>query len=65
MSKDERFTLIAVAKAAGVSKTTGSDALRDSGRVSERTKQHVVPWRGGSAAPRTRPRARCGAPAPA
>ncbi|MGI6875869.1 hypothetical protein [Amycolatopsis sp. 3B14] len=48
-----------------MSKTTGSDALPDSGRVSERTKQHVVPWRGGSAAPRTRPRARCGAPAPA
>ncbi len=42
MSKDEPVALIAVAKAAGVSKTTASDALRDSGRVSERTKQHVV-----------------------
>lgn len=42
MSKEEPVTLIAVAKAAGVSKTTASDALRDSGRVSERTKNHVV-----------------------
>ncbi|GAB3564889.1 LacI family DNA-binding transcriptional regulator [Amycolatopsis endophytica] len=42
MSKDEPVTLIAVARVAGVSKTTASDALRDSGRVSERTKQHVI-----------------------
>ncbi|MEU0510801.1 LacI family DNA-binding transcriptional regulator [Amycolatopsis sp. NPDC006125] len=42
MSKDEPVSLIAVAKAAGVSKTTASDAPRDSGRVPERTKQHVV-----------------------
>ncbi len=35
-------TLIDVAKAAGVSKTTASDALRGSGRVSESTRSHVV-----------------------
>jgi DNA-binding LacI/PurR family transcriptional regulator len=39
---DEPVTLIALARAAGVSKTTASDALRNSGRVSERTRQHVV-----------------------
>ncbi len=42
MSKEEPVTLIALARAAGVSKTTASDALRNSGRVSERTRQHVV-----------------------
>ncbi|HEX6360987.1 LacI family DNA-binding transcriptional regulator [Actinophytocola sp.] len=42
MSKDEPVTLIALARAAGVSKTTASDALRNSGRVSEQTRQHVV-----------------------
>jgi len=35
-------TLVELARAAGVSKTTASDALRNSGRVSERTRQHVV-----------------------
>jgi DNA-binding LacI/PurR family transcriptional regulator len=35
-------TLVALARAAGVSKTTASDALRNSGRVSEQTRQHVV-----------------------
>ncbi|MEU6645196.1 LacI family DNA-binding transcriptional regulator [Saccharomonospora sp. NPDC046836] len=42
MSTEGPVTLIAVAKAAGVSKTTASDALRNSGRVSERTRQHVI-----------------------
>jgi DNA-binding LacI/PurR family transcriptional regulator len=42
VSKDEPVTLIALARAAGVSKTTASDALRNSGRVSEQTRQHVV-----------------------
>lgn len=42
MSTDEPVTLVALARAAGVSKTTASDALRNSGRVSERTRQHVV-----------------------
>ncbi|MBK1787036.1 LacI family DNA-binding transcriptional regulator [Prauserella cavernicola] len=42
MRADEPVNLIAVAKAAGVSKTTASDALRNSGRVSERTREHVV-----------------------
>lgn len=36
------MNLVEVAKAAGVSKTTASDALRNSGRVSERTREHVV-----------------------
>ncbi|MFL6125959.1 LacI family DNA-binding transcriptional regulator [Actinophytocola sp.] len=39
---EEPVTLVALARAAGVSKTTASDALRNSGRVSERTRQHVV-----------------------
>jgi DNA-binding LacI/PurR family transcriptional regulator len=39
---DGPVTLVALARAAGVSKTTASDALRNSGRVSERTRQHVV-----------------------
>lgn len=42
MNRDEPVTLVALARAAGVSKTTASDALRNSGRVSERTRQHVV-----------------------
>ncbi|MEU3270961.1 LacI family DNA-binding transcriptional regulator [Saccharomonospora sp. NPDC006951] len=42
MRRNEPVNLIEVAKAAGVSKTTASDALRNSGRVSERTRQHVV-----------------------
>ncbi|MFF5986963.1 LacI family DNA-binding transcriptional regulator [Prauserella flavalba] len=42
MREQEPVNLIAVAKAAGVSKTTASDALRNSGRVSEKTREHVV-----------------------
>lgn len=42
MSTDEPVTLVELARAAGVSKTTASDALRNSGRVSERTREHVV-----------------------
>ncbi|MEU6266188.1 LacI family DNA-binding transcriptional regulator [Saccharopolyspora shandongensis] len=42
MSADEPVTLIAVARAAGVSKTTASDALRNSGRVSEATRALVA-----------------------
>lgn len=36
------MTLVAVARAAGVSKTTASDALRNSGRVSEKTRKRVT-----------------------
>jgi DNA-binding LacI/PurR family transcriptional regulator len=39
---EEPITLVALARAAGVSKTTASDALRNSGRVSEKTREHVV-----------------------
>jgi DNA-binding LacI/PurR family transcriptional regulator len=39
--KDRPATLLTVAKAAGVSKTTASDALRGSGRVSEETRAAV------------------------
>lgn len=42
MSTGEPVTLVELARAAGVSKTTASDALRNSGRVSEQTRQHVV-----------------------
>jgi DNA-binding LacI/PurR family transcriptional regulator len=42
VNRDEPVTLIDLARAAGVSKTTASDALRNSGRVSEKTRQHVV-----------------------
>ncbi|MEU5844826.1 LacI family DNA-binding transcriptional regulator [Saccharopolyspora shandongensis] len=42
VSADEPVTLIAVARAAGVSKTTASDALRNSGRVSEATRALVA-----------------------
>jgi DNA-binding LacI/PurR family transcriptional regulator len=42
VSTEEPVTLVALARAAGVSKTTASDALRNSGRVSEKTRQHVV-----------------------
>ncbi|WP_020672967.1 LacI family DNA-binding transcriptional regulator [Amycolatopsis nigrescens] len=42
MSTDGPVTLVEVARAAGVSKTTASDALRNSGRVSERTKELVT-----------------------
>lgn len=42
MSRDEPVTLVDLAREAGVSKTTASDALRNSGRVSETTRQHVV-----------------------
>lgn len=42
MNRDEPVTLVELARAAGVSKTTASDALRNSGRVSERTRLHVV-----------------------
>ncbi|MGP4019569.1 LacI family DNA-binding transcriptional regulator [Saccharopolyspora sp. 5N708] len=42
MSTDEPVTLVAVARAAGVSKTTASDALRNSGRVSEATRARVA-----------------------
>ncbi|AQZ70808.1 hypothetical protein BKM31_31405 [[Actinomadura] parvosata subsp. kistnae] len=39
---DEPVTILTVAREAGVSKTTASDALRGSGRVSERTRETVV-----------------------
>ncbi|GAB3468536.1 LacI family DNA-binding transcriptional regulator [Actinophytocola sediminis] len=42
MSTDEPVTLVALARAAGVSKTTASDSLRNSGRVSQRTREHVL-----------------------
>ncbi|WP_433464524.1 LacI family DNA-binding transcriptional regulator [Spirillospora sp. CA-128828] len=42
MRKDEPVTLLAVARAAGVSKTTASDALRGSGRVSAETRAMVT-----------------------
>lgn len=42
MSTAGPVTLIEVARAAGVSKTTASDALRNSGRVSERTRELVT-----------------------
>ncbi|WP_344470862.1 LacI family DNA-binding transcriptional regulator [Nonomuraea monospora] len=42
MRADEPVTILTVAREAGVSKTTASDALRGSGRVSERTRESVV-----------------------
>ncbi|MGR6922145.1 LacI family DNA-binding transcriptional regulator [[Actinomadura] parvosata] len=42
MHADEPVTILTVAREAGVSKTTASDALRGSGRVSERTRETVV-----------------------
>ncbi|MEJ3745076.1 LacI family DNA-binding transcriptional regulator [Actinomycetes bacterium KLBMP 9797] len=42
MRTAEPVTLLTVAERAGVSKTTASDALRGSGRVSERTRTKVV-----------------------
>ncbi|TYB58033.1 LacI family transcriptional regulator [Nonomuraea sp. PA05] len=42
MRADEPVTILTVAREAGVSKTTASDALRGSGRVSERTRETVV-----------------------
>ncbi|MEU6714334.1 LacI family DNA-binding transcriptional regulator [Nonomuraea sp. NPDC046802] len=39
---DEPVTILTVAKEAGVSKTTASDALRGSGRVSEATREAVA-----------------------
>ncbi|GAA0564733.1 LacI family transcriptional regulator [Saccharopolyspora erythraea NRRL 2338] len=42
VSADAPVTLVEVARAAGVSKTTASDALRRSGRVSEKTRQLVA-----------------------
>ncbi|MFB4268266.1 LacI family DNA-binding transcriptional regulator [Nonomuraea sp. GTA35] len=42
MQADEPVTILTVAREAGVSKTTASDALRGSGRVSERTRETVV-----------------------
>lgn len=39
---DEPVTILTVAREAGVSKTTASDALRGSGRVSERTRETVA-----------------------
>ncbi|MEV0148447.1 MULTISPECIES: LacI family DNA-binding transcriptional regulator [unclassified Nonomuraea] len=42
MGPDEPATLLTVAKTAGVSKTTASDALRGSGRVSAQTKARVL-----------------------
>ncbi|WP_243659041.1 LacI family DNA-binding transcriptional regulator [Tamaricihabitans halophyticus] len=42
MPGSEQVNLVEVAKAAGVSKTTASDALRNSGRVSEQTRKRVV-----------------------
>ncbi|MFC4006090.1 LacI family DNA-binding transcriptional regulator [Nonomuraea purpurea] len=39
---DEPVTILTVAKEAGVSKTTASDALRGSGRVSETTREAVA-----------------------
>lgn len=41
MSTDESVTILTVAAKAGVSKTTASDALRGSGRVSEATRDRV------------------------
>ncbi|MFC5823968.1 LacI family DNA-binding transcriptional regulator [Nonomuraea insulae] len=42
MRADEPVTILTVAREAGVSKTTASDALRGSGRVSERTRETVA-----------------------
>lgn len=42
VSRDDPVNLVALARAAGVSKTTASDALRNSGRVSDKTRAHVV-----------------------
>ncbi|MET8865136.1 LacI family DNA-binding transcriptional regulator [Nonomuraea sp. NPDC004580] len=42
MHADEPVTILTVAREAGVSKTTASDALRGSGRVSERTREQVA-----------------------
>lgn len=42
MRTEEPVTILTVAREAGVSKTTASDALRGSGRVSERTRQAVA-----------------------
>ncbi|GAA1973319.1 LacI family DNA-binding transcriptional regulator [Amycolatopsis minnesotensis] len=42
VNTDGPVTLVEVARAAGVSKTTASDALRNSGRVSERTRKLVT-----------------------
>ncbi|MEV1248392.1 LacI family DNA-binding transcriptional regulator [Nonomuraea sp. NPDC050022] len=42
MRADEPATILTVAKTAGVSKTTASDALRGSGRVSEETRARVM-----------------------
>ncbi|WP_346114151.1 LacI family DNA-binding transcriptional regulator [Nonomuraea maheshkhaliensis] len=42
MQADEPVTILTVAREAGVSKTTASDALRGSGRVSERTRETVA-----------------------
>ncbi|WP_205856281.1 LacI family DNA-binding transcriptional regulator [Phytoactinopolyspora endophytica] len=42
MPQDRQVTIITVAERAGVSKTTASDALRGSGRVSEETRRLVV-----------------------
>jgi DNA-binding LacI/PurR family transcriptional regulator len=39
---DEPVTILTVAREAGVSKTTASDALRGSGRVSEATRETVA-----------------------
>ncbi|MEV4172850.1 LacI family DNA-binding transcriptional regulator [Nonomuraea sp. NPDC049709] len=42
MQADEPVTILTVAREAGVSKTTASDALRGSGRVSETTRETVA-----------------------
>ncbi|MGN9841132.1 LacI family DNA-binding transcriptional regulator [Nonomuraea sp. H19] len=42
MQADEPVTIVTVAREAGVSKTTASDALRGSGRVSEATREAVA-----------------------
>ncbi|WP_103954723.1 LacI family DNA-binding transcriptional regulator [Nonomuraea solani] len=42
MQADEPITILTVAREAGVSKTTASDALRGSGRVSEATREAVA-----------------------
>lgn len=42
MRTEEPVTILTVAREAGVSKTTASDALRGSGRVSERTREAVA-----------------------
>ena len=42
VSQKGPVTLVEVARVAGVSKTTASDALRNSGRVSERTRKLVT-----------------------